>query len=65
MKTYSFQTKDNFRIDVKASTPNSAYNKLKAIPNYANKINRNYFEYDKDGLYNFSLGWKNIKEGTL
>jgi hypothetical protein len=42
MKTYSFQTNDNFRIDVKASTPNSAYNKLKAIPNYANKINKNY-----------------------
>ena len=65
MKTYSFQTNDNFRIDVKASTPNSAYNKLKSIPNYANRINRNYFEYDKDGLYNFSLGWKIIKEETL
>jgi hypothetical protein len=65
MKTYSFQTNDNFRIDVKASTPNSAYNKLKAIPNYANIINGNYFVYDKDGLHHWNLGWKNIKEETL
>lgn len=62
MRTYSFQTNDNFRIDVKASTPHSAYKKLLSIPNYANKINKNYFEYDKNGLYNFSLGWRIINE---
>jgi hypothetical protein len=61
MNTYSFQTKDNFRIDVKSSTPNSAYRKLKSIPNYANNLTKNYFKYDKDGLYNFNLGWSLIK----
>ena len=31
MKKYSFLLKDGFRVDVKAATPKSAYNKLKAI----------------------------------
>jgi hypothetical protein len=62
MKTFSFQTKDNFRIDVKATTPNSAYNKLKSIPNYANLITEYYYQYDNDGYYNFSLGWKKLEK---
>ena len=62
MKTYSFQTKDNFRIDVKATSPNSAYNKLKSIPSYANLITDYYYQYDKDGYYNFSLGWKKLEK---
>ena len=61
MKTYSFQTKDNFRIDVKATSPNSAYNKLKSIPSYANLITDYYYQYDKDVYYNFSLGWKKLE----
>jgi len=62
MKTYSFQTKDNFRIDVKATSPNSAFNKLKSIPNYADLITEYYYQYDKDGFYNFSLGWKKLEK---
>jgi hypothetical protein len=62
MKTYAFQTKDNFRIDVKATNPNSAYNKLKSIPNYSDLITEYYYQYDKDGYYNFSLGWKKLEK---
>tara|TARA_R110002126_G_scaffold178988_1_gene328032 strand:+ start:345 stop:533 length:189 start_codon:yes stop_codon:yes gene_type:complete len=58
MNTYSFQTKDDFRIDVKASTPKSAYNKLKST---SNLITKNYYQYDKDGFYNSSLGWNYLK----
>ena len=32
METFSFKTKDDFRVDVDASTPISAYNKLMSIP---------------------------------
>lgn len=64
MKTYSFQTKDNFRIDVKATSPNSAFNKLKSIPNYADLITEYYFQYDKDGYYDNSLGWKKLEKQT-
>ena len=61
MKTYAFQTKDNFRIDIKATTPQSAYNKLKSIPIYSDLITEYYFQYDKDGYHNFSLGWKHLQ----
>ena len=49
--TYAFITKDDFRIDVEASTPNSAYNKLNSIPHLRDKgITRNYYKYAKDGF---------------
>jgi hypothetical protein len=64
MKTYAFQTKDNFRIDVKATSPKSAYNKLKSIPNYTDLITQYYYQYDNDGYYNFSLGWKKLEKQT-
>ena len=49
--TYAFLTKDNYRIDVEASTPNSAYNKLNCIPHLRNKgITRSYYKYSKDGF---------------
>lgn len=64
MKTYAFQTKDNFRIDIKATSPKSAYNKLKSIPIYADLITEYYYQYDKDGFYNFSLGWKKLEKQT-
>jgi|TARA_R100001530_G_scaffold133528_1_gene107024 hypothetical protein len=49
--TYAFLTKDNFRIDVEASTPKSAYNKLNCIPHLRNKgITRHYYKYAKDGF---------------
>lgn len=46
MKTFSFITSKSFRIDVKASNPRAAYNKLKLIQH----ITTSYYEYDKDGF---------------
>jgi hypothetical protein len=50
MKTFSFRTKDCFRVDVLATTPRAGYNKLKAVPHLAEKITTSYLAYDKDGL---------------
>tara|TARA_R100000329_G_C7456994_1_gene160958 strand:+ start:108 stop:296 length:189 start_codon:yes stop_codon:yes gene_type:complete len=51
MPTYSFKTKDDFRVDVDASTPRSAYNKLMSIPLIRNMgITKQYLKYDKHGF---------------
>jgi hypothetical protein len=61
MKTYAFITKDSWRVEVKASKPEAAYNKLLDIPYLRDMITTSYYEYDKDGLcsvYNV----KSVKE---
>jgi hypothetical protein len=50
MKTYCFYTKDNFRQDVKASTPKSAWNKICSFPYFRDKFTGAYGIYNKDGL---------------
>ena len=51
MKTFSFKTKDDFRVDVEASTPKSAYNKLMSIPSIRSMgITKEYLKYDRDGF---------------
>jgi hypothetical protein len=48
MKTFSFITSKSFRIDVKASTPRAAYNKLNK--QLIQHLTTSYYEYNKDGL---------------
>ena len=51
MNTYAFITGDSFRIEVKASTPQAGYNKLKSISYFDNKkISKSYFKYSKAGF---------------
>jgi len=51
MNTYAFITSDSFRIEVKASTPQAGYNKLKSISYFDNKkISKSYFKYSKAGF---------------
>ena len=57
IKTYSFLTTDSFRVDVKASSPKAAYNKLKSIPFHVDKITKSYIVYGKDGLASLD-GWR-------
>ena len=46
--TYSFLTKDSFRIDSKARNRHEAYDKLKQ---HHDKLSGTYFKYDKEGLH--------------
>ena len=57
MKKYSFLLKDGFRIDVKASTPKAAYNKLKAISFTQLKVTKKYLDYSKDSSV---YGWRSL-----
>lgn len=55
MKLFAFITSKSWRIEVKASTAISGYNKLKSIPmlnNYKDcgDITKSYYEYDKKGI---------------
>lgn len=59
MKTFAFLTKDSFRIEVKASTPKSAYRKLVSITHLKDKITKSYISYNKDGLASLE-GWKGL-----
>jgi len=60
MKTFAFLTKDSFRVEVKASTPRSAYNKLMSIPHLAEKTTKSYVVYDRDGFTSYD--WKGLEE---
>ena len=57
MKTFSFLLKDGFRMDVKASTPKSAYNKLKSISFTHLKVTKKYLDYSKDSSV---YGWRSL-----
>ena len=48
MKTFSFITSKSFRIDVKASNPRAAYNKLNK--QLIQHLTTSYYEYNKDGF---------------
>jgi len=50
MNTYAFLTNDSFRIEVKASTPKAAYNKLISISQFKNRVTRSWVKFNKDGL---------------
>jgi hypothetical protein len=50
MNTYCFYTKDNFRQDVKGSTPESAFRHILAMPGFRERFTGAYGIYDKDGL---------------
>ena len=50
MNTYCFYTKDNFRQDVEASSPKSAWNKILSFPSFRERFTGSYGVYDKDGL---------------
>ena len=58
MKTYAFETINGFRFDVKASSIKSAVNKIKSIPHLLSVVTGYYYQYDKDGFYNFSMGFQ-------
>ena len=53
MRTFSFLLTDGFRVDVKASTPKAAYNKL--LPYCGSSITKQYLDYIKDSSI---YGWK-------
>ena len=57
MKTFSFLLKDGVRMDVKASTPKSAYNKLKSISFTQLKVTKKYLDYSKDSSV---YGWRSL-----
>jgi hypothetical protein len=58
MKKYSFLLKDGFRIDVKASTPKAAYNKLKKISTITVfEVTKKYIDYTKDSSVH---GWRSL-----
>jgi len=50
MKTYAFLTRKNFRVEVEASTPISAWHKLRSIPHLKEEVLPTYQEYSKNGL---------------
>jgi len=55
MRTFSFLLTDGFRVDVKASTPKVAYNKL--LPYWSSSITKQYLDYVKDSSI---YGWKSL-----
>lgn len=61
MKTFSFKTKDNTRVDVKASTPKAALKKLLDISFFEDKVTSEFLEYDKDGIADI-YSWQTTKE---
>ncbi len=51
MDNYAFITKDGYKVEVYASNPQSAYNKLNAIPYFITRgITRHYYKFGKDGF---------------
>jgi len=60
MNTYALETKDGCRFDVKASTIQAAYNKVKSIPHLTSTITGYYWKYDRDGFHANYLGWEVI-----
>jgi len=50
MNNYAFKTKDNSRVEVIASTPKSAYNKLMSLPMFKDKVTKSYWKYSKSGI---------------
>ena len=51
MNNYAFITKDGWRVEVDASNPQSAYNKLNDIPYFRNRgITRHYYKFSKNGF---------------
>jgi len=62
MTTYSFLTKNHSRIDVMASTPISAYNKLRSIPCFSDQVQPLFIQYNKDGFC-FNMTWSSVREG--
>ena len=63
MKTYAFITIDNCRIDVRAATPQAAWNKLQSIPHLKRQLTRAYFCYDPDGFSSVNKPYEYIPEG--
>ena len=63
MNLYAFLTKDNFRVEVKASSAIAGFNKLKSIPYFDSKeITVFYYQYPKNGFVaNYDLKSLNIK----
>tara|TARA_R100001443_G_scaffold51553_1_gene63494 strand:+ start:746 stop:958 length:213 start_codon:yes stop_codon:yes gene_type:complete len=66
MKLFAFITANSFRIEVKASNPKAAYNKLKSIPMFNNcevygKITNSYYEHPKNGKSYGFVDVTNIK----
>ena len=53
MKTFSFLLQNGFRVDIKASTPKVAYNKL--LPYWGSRITKQYIDYAKDSSV---YGWR-------
>ena len=66
MNLYAFLTKDNFRVEVKASSAIAGFNKLKSIPYFDSKeITVFYYQYPKNGFVaNYDLKSLNIKQGV-
>jgi|TARA_R110002124_G_scaffold205573_1_gene371878 hypothetical protein len=51
MNNYAFMTEDGWKVEVDASTPQSGYNKLNAIPYFRTRgITRHYYKFGKDGF---------------
>ena len=57
MGTFAFETKKGFRIDVKASTLNSAVNKIESISYVKGLLTGYYYKYDSEGLHCVNSGW--------
>ena len=55
MKTFSFLLTDDFRVDMKATTPEAAYNKL--LPHWGGRLTRQYLDYVKDSSIH---GWRSL-----
>ena len=55
MRTFSFLLTDGFRVDVKALTPEVAYNKL--LPHWGGRLTGQYLDYVKDSSVH---GWRSL-----
>ncbi len=58
MFTYTFLTKDGTRVQIKAYTPLSAYNKLKAQAHLKDRLTKMYVVCTKDGFSSYD--WKTL-----
>ena len=58
MRTFAFLDADNFRIDVKASYPRAAYNKL---IKRGFDIGNTFLPYDKDGFAS-NYSWETLQD---
>jgi len=55
MKTFSFLTTENFRIDVYASNPKKAYQNILSIANNKGKVTPSFIQYHNGiGDFNFN-----------